>query len=118
MNSNNYTTFFRLVQKADYLIACLLHKCFRYDTSFYSNNKVLHPRVVRTKALEIIAKTVKPFYEVFRFMDILKFEDENETFNFLEEHGLDSFSEQEIEYDGEKVVTYCVSIKAAMFRST
>ncbi|XP_065829657.1 germinal-center associated nuclear protein-like [Oscarella lobularis] len=79
-SSNNYVRFFRLVRRATYLNACILHRYFQQ---------------IRASALKTIVRghsipkgeTRFPLQELVK---LLAFEDENDAANFCVHYGLDA----------------------------
>lgn len=84
LDSNNYYKFFKLVRETTYLNACILLRYFNQ---------------VRTKALSVMVKaycrTTSTAFPLYELIDILGFEDENETKYFCEQVGL-SLSKDEL----------------------
>lgn len=77
LESNNYYKFFKLVRETTYLNACILLRYFHQ---------------VRIKAFSVMVKaycrTTSTAFPLYELMDILGFEDEDETNYFSEQMGL------------------------------
>ncbi|KMQ91145.1 protein xmas-2 [Lasius niger] len=78
LDSNNYYKFFQLVRETTYLNACILLRYFNE---------------VRLKALSVMVKaycrsTLRSTFPLYELIDILGFENENETKYFCEQVGL------------------------------
>lgn len=77
LDSNNYYKFFKLVRQTTYMNACILLRYFNQ---------------VRVKAFSVMVKaycrTTSTAFPLYEMMDILGFEDENETAGFCKQVGL------------------------------
>uniref|UniRef100_T1IJM7 Germinal-center associated nuclear protein n=1 Tax=Strigamia maritima TaxID=126957 RepID=T1IJM7_STRMM len=87
LNSNNYVRFFKLVRRATYLNACLLHRYFNQV-----RNKALH---ILIRAYTAHRPTKFPLPE---FTYVLGFENDNDASDFCVLHGL-SVGQNEIIFD-------------------
>lgn len=70
---NDYYKFFRLVQEADYLTACLMHRFFG---------------TVRQRALETMNKVYRGSFPLKKLTELLCFEDIDEAREFCDHHSL------------------------------
>ncbi|XP_076064109.1 uncharacterized protein LOC143038589 [Oratosquilla oratoria] len=93
--SNNYISFFRLLDEASYLQACILQRYFRQ---------------VRTKALEVICKSYSltsklQVLPTEKILSALGFENIDDATTYLEFHGI-PVTDQGVTFDRSKIILF------------